>query len=686
MPKAEVASQLRAKIRWGIAGIFALLAIAGMFVAPGYTNRVIDLLNQSIALGLPHIPEKQFRLGLDLQGGTQLSYRADVSDIPEAERADAVEGVRDVIDRRVNGLGVGEPNIQSTKVGDEFRLIVELPGVSDVGQAIAMIGGTPILEFREENTDPPRALTPEEKKQLDDFNKDAENRAKALLKRVRSGEDFGAVAKELSEDEQSKNNNGFLGPVSKHTAYTSLYEWAKTAKEGQISPVVLKTPDGYNVVKRGGEKTGQTEVRASHILICYLGATRCTEEKYTKEEARAKAEEVYAQANAETFAALAKEHSADASNRDTGGDLGFFPKGAMVPPFETAVFNANVGEIVGPVETDFGFHVIWKTDEETGQEYDLSRILVRTKSETDILPPQDPWKNTGLSGKQLARSEVVQDPTTGVVQVALQFDDEGKKLFEQITTRNVGKPVAIFLDGVPISIPTVQQPILEGQAVITGDFTIAEARLLTQRLNAGALPVPVELIGQQSLGATLGAESVAKSLKAGMVGVLLVMVFMLLFYRLPGLISVIALLVYITVLLALFKLIGVTLTLAGIAGFILSIGMAVDANVLIFERTKEELKAGKSLRTAVEEGFSRAWPSIRDSNVSTLITCVVLLWLGTSFVKGYAMTLAIGVLVSMFTAITVSRIFMRFVVPWFPEFGNFLFPGARKPEEKHPSL
>jgi preprotein translocase subunit SecD len=281
----------------------------------------------------------------------------------------------------------------------------------------------------------------------------------------------------------------------------------------------------------------------------------------------------------------------------------------------------------------------------------------------------------------LERAEVVTDGQTGAVQVSLKFNDEGKKLFADLTEKHVGKPIAIFLDGVPISIPTVQQAIRDGKAVITGNFVVAEAKLLSQRLNAGALPVPVELISQQSVGATLGKISLEQSLKAGIFGILLVMIFMIGFYRLPGFLATIALTVYIALTLAIFKLIGVTLTLAGIAGFILSIGMAVDANVLIFERMKEELRDGKSLKAAVEEGFVRAWLSIRDGNVSTLISCVVLIWLGSGFIQGFAVTLSIGILVSMFTAITITRIMLRFIITWFNEKGNALFLGSQKHEQ-----
>jgi len=447
-----------------------------------------------------------------------------------------------------------------------------------------------------------------------------------------------------------------------------------------ISPQLLKSAEGYNILKRGGERDGEKEVKASHILICYLGAQNCDAPVYNKEEAKAKAQEIYNQANANNFADLAKQYSSDPGSKDKGGDLGSFIKGMMITEFEDAVFNAQVGQIVGPVETAFGFHVIYKTGEDTTKEYEISRILVRTKTEADIIPPQDQWKSTGLSGKQLDRSEVVSDPQTGAVQVSLQFDNEGKELFAQITERNVGNPVAIFLDGQPISVPNVNEPIRDGRAVISGSFDLVEAKLLSQRLNAGALPVPVELVSQQTVGATLGAESLAKSLKAGLIGIMIVMIFMIIYYRLPGLLAVLALALYASLTLAISKLIGVTLTLSGIAGVVMSIGMAVDANVLIFERMKEELRSGKSLKAAGEEGFLRAWPSIRDSNLSTLLSCVVLIMFGTSFVQGFAITLTIGVLVSMFTAIMATRTMMRFVVPWFRENGNWLFLGYKKGE------
>lgn len=671
-------TNIRTKIRWGVAGILVLMVAASFFDFPVYANRGVDWVNNNLHLGLPRLPEKSFNLGLDLQGGAHLIYEANVSGIAMDERGAAVEGVRDVIERRVNGIGVSEPVIQTTKVGDSYRVVVELPGVTDVKQAIAMIGGTPILEFKEQNNEPPRELTVEEKKELNDFNKEAKKRAEEALRKIKNNGDFAALSQEYSDDGLSKNNGGYLGYVDKNSAYFELYDWAEKQSAGSISQTLVETSEGYNILKRGSERDGDKEVKASHILICYLGAQNCDSPVYTKKEAEAKAKEIYDQANASNFADLAKQYSTDPGTKDEGGDLGYFTEEQMVKDFAQPVFQAQVGEIIGPIETEFGFHVIYKEDERISKQYEIWRILVRTKQESDILPPTEAWVATGLSGKQLKRAEVVSDPNTGAVQVSLQFDTEGSDLFAAITERNVGQPVAIFLDGQPISVPTVNEPIRDGRAVISGQFDLQEARLLSQRLNAGALPVPVELISQQTVGATLGSESLTKSLKAGILGIIFVAIFMILYYRLPGLLAVMALSLYAVVTLAIFKLIGATLTLSGIAGFVMSIGMAVDANVLIFERMKEELKNGKSLKAAGEEGFLRAWTSIRDSNVSTLISCIILIWFGSSFVQGFAVTLTLGVLVSMFTAITVTRTFVRLIVPWFPELGNKLFLGYKK--------
>lgn len=548
----------RKKIWFAFLGILVLGLVAGLIDYPRVPAWVP---------GVSFWNRYNVQLGLDLRGGSHLVYEADVAQVPTGERADALEGVRDVIERRVNFFGVSEPVVQTNKVGDNWRVIVELPGVKDVNEAIKLIGETPILEFKEQSTEPPPSDG-----ELTQVNAEAKQKAEGILRRARAGEDFAKLASEFSED----------------------------------------------------------------------------------------------------------------SSKDQGGDLGWFGKGVMVAPFEEAAFALKLNQITSSlVETQFGYHIIKKTDEreaEGVEEIRASHILIRTVQPTQ---PEE-WQATGLSGTQLKKAVVEFDQNTGQPQVSLTFNDEGKELFAQITERNVGKPVAIFLDGAPISIPTVQQAITGGSAVITGNFSLPEAKQLAQRLNSGALPVPVKLVSQETVDASLGKTSVEKSLLAGLLGVALVALFMIVYYRLPGVLAVVALGMYTLLTMAIFKLWPVTLTLAGIAGFILSVGMAVDANVLIFERLREELRGGKQLVPAVEEGFKRAWTSIRDSNISSLITALILLWFGSSLVKGFAVTLSLGILVSMFTAITVTRTFLRLiavgrVTTWRWPFGVTRLPHSSKP-------
>lgn len=269
---------------------------------------------------------------------------------------------------------------------------------------------------------------------------------------------------------------------------------------------------------------------------------------------------------------------------------------------------------------------------------------------------------TELTGRYLQKAILEFDTNTREPRVNLQFNDEGTKLFAKITKENIGKMVAIYLDGAPISTPVVREEIPNGQAVISGSFTPTEAKQLVGRLNSGALPVPISLLSTQTIGAILGDSALFAGIKATIMGFILIALFLILWYRLPGLIATISLTIFITITLALFKLLPVTLTAAGIAGFIISIGIAVDANVLIFERTKEELRSGRSVVDAVSFGFSRAWFSIRDSNISNFITAVILFWFGTSLIKGFALTLGMGVIISMFSAITVTRVFLSTLV------------------------
>lgn len=455
--------------------IFILAFLAGNLSEPKYFNQGIDFLNSKLNLSLPYFWQLPFKLGLDLQGGVHLLYQADLSQIDPQERQSSLQGLRDVIERRVNLFGVQEPIVQ---VQGE-RLIVELAGIKDPAEAIRMIGETPYLEFREV----------------------------------------------FSEEEKQ--------------------EVIKNIPEEQIS------------------------------------------------------------------------------------------------------------EMMG------------RFKQETGREINREEILQVLTSNL--------FKSTELTGKYLKNAEVSFDPTTNRPQISLRFKEEGVKLFEEITERNVGKPLAIFLDGMSIVdtdgdekitdndlyAPIVQEKITGGEAVITGELNIVKAKEIVKRLNSGALPVKIgDPISQQSVGPTLGKISLEKSLKAGLLGFLAIILFMVLFYRLPGIIASLVLVIYLGFLLAIFKLIPVTLTLAGIGGFILSLGMAVDANVLIFARMREEWRAGKNFSQGLKEGFSRAWPAIRDGNLTTLIVAIILFFFGTSFIKGFALTLSLGILLSMFSAILITKNFL----------------------------
>ncbi len=394
--------------------------------------------------GLHWRKDLKTRLGLDLSGGTHLALEADMKDVPAADRISALESATEVVSRRVNLFGVSEPVVQSARSADSYRIIVELPGITDVSEAISILGQTAQLEFRE---------------------------------------------------------------------FTDIKE-------------------------------------------------------------------------------------------ATGAAL-------TVPTIETT-------------------------------------------------------KSVGLTGKDLKRATVEFSPQTGEPEVGLEFSAEGGKKFAEITGRLVGKQLAIFLDDTPLTWPTVNMQITDGRAVITGGFTQDVAKRLALQLNAGALPVPVTVVEKRTVGATLGQESVEKSIRAGGIGLLIVALFMIAQYGWLGLIADGALILYGLLTYALFRWIPITLTLPGIAGFILSIGMAVDSNILIFERYKEEKRAGKPWKIAMELGFGKAWESIRDANFTTLITCAILFNPGnwqilpsSGMVRGFAVTLFIGVVTSLFTGIVVTRTLIR---------------------------
>jgi len=500
----------------------------------------------------------KINLGLDLQGGIHLEYKADTSKVESSKINDAMQAVQDVIERRVNAFGVAEPVIYTTKSGSERRLVVELAGVKDINQAKDLIKETPFLEFKEEGAPDESKQIPQEV--LDKLNVQAKQKAEDLLKRALAGEDFTQLAKDSSQDPGSKDN---------------------------------------------------------------------------------------------------------------GGDLGFAKKGQFVPAFNDVLFDPsfNAGTIwPNLVESDFGWHIIKKIEqrgEGDALEIHSAHILIVKQINPE---PQPNWIATGLTGKNLTNASTdFQNKGLTEPIVDIQFDSEGTKLFADLTKKNLNKRIAIFLDGEIISAPTVQAEITSGKAIISGNFTVDSAKALAKRLNEGALPVPISLVSQQSVEASLGQISLEKSLKAGLIGLVIVIIFMIVYYRFLGLVASLALLIYSGIMISIFKLSAfspwqITLTLPGIAGFVLSIGMAVDANILIFERTKEEIKRGRNILGALDEGFKRAWTSIRDGNVSSLITAVILIEMGTGFVKGFAVTLVVGVLISMFTAVTISRTLLKVMV------------------------
>jgi len=292
----------------------------------------------------------------------------------------------------------------------------------------------------------------------------------------------------------------------------------------------------------------------------------------------------------------------------------------------------------------------------TGSRAEIGNVTI----DGEAISPELPFKDTGLTGRYLETAALeFAGGNSGQLSneplVSVRFTDEGAKLFAEITRNNVNKQLGIFLDGEMLSAPNINEPITGGTAIISGGFTAEEAKELAQNLSFGALPVPIELQSTQTVGASLGAEVLGKGMQAGVYGLGLVLLFMLLWYRLPGLVAGVALLSYVTIMLALFQLIPVTLTAAGLAGFVLSLGMAVDANVLVFERMKEEYARGVSSREAARVGFMRAWSAIRDGNITSLLSAIILFWFGTSLVKGFALVFGIGVIMSMLTALVVTR-------------------------------
>lgn len=650
-------SKLKRRAGW----LAALFVVSASIAYPRPLNWVLGQVGTVVGSPIPTI-QAPFALGLDLEGGTRLEYEADVSRVDQPDRREAMNGARDVIERRVNSLGVSEPLIQTLQAGSAWRLVVELAGVKDVSEAIKLIGETPILEFKEFNAEVAGELTPEEQARITQQNQQAFDLTQSLLTEAQKpGADFALLAAQ-SDIGAVSSTQGDLGFLRAREDYTDIVDDLNDTPAGTIHPVVIERANSFVAVKvEESKETGSTEVKARHILVSHTESQVPGLSNLTKEEARTRINELKQQVTVENFDALAKEHSQEPGAAERGGDLGWFTFGQMVSEFDTAIASQQIGTISDVVETPFGFHLILKEGERAQKDVRVRVIENKKLVKDDIVPPQSQWKDTKLTGKQLQSARLEFDPQTRAAQVALQFDEEGSQLFAELTRTNVGKPIAIFLDGQSLREPVVQDEIIGGRAVITGLQGITEAKELARRLQAGALPIPINLIAQQTIGPTLGIDSLAQSLKAGLAGFALVALFMIFVYRIPGAVSVVALLLYTALSATIFKLVPITLTLAGIAGFILSIGIAVDANVLVFERLREEWRTGKTLLDALEEAFRRAWPSIRDGHVTILISCAVLYGFSSSAIRGFALTLAVGTLLSLFTAIVSTRTMLRFL-------------------------
>jgi protein-export membrane protein SecD len=625
------------------------------------------------------VKKQKVTLGLDLQGGTQLDYRIDLRNVNERNSDDdtsndvrlhdVIEGVRATIERRVNGLGVSEPQIYLSNMAGEDHIVVELAGIKDIEEAKKIVGKTIQLEFKEPKTE----IDPEEKTKIE------QEANAALAEAIKPGADFTKVGENQQTGDKKieyrANQTSFVSELSSFykdvlpklsvgQVYDKVVEGGGEFVVGNGNQVTEKK--SLRIVqlvsKESKEKTNKTEekVKASHILVSYKGATRAAETvTRSKDEAKALAEKIATELKAAPadFEAKAKEYTDDPSGKTNGGDLGEFGRGQMTKAFEDAAFAMNVGDISNVVETEFGFHIIKLTDKQTATESKANEDFF-TYNELVFDTTPDAWKSTGLDGSHFKYATVTYTQV-GTPQVNILFDDSGAELFSALTEKLVGKQLAIFVGGDLISAPRVNEKISGGSAVITGNYSLTEALKLANDLNTGAIDAPIILSGQHTISATLGADALKSSIMAGIIGLIVLALFMILYYRLLGFLAILALIIYSTIIIFLLKTTPLVMTLAGVAGIILSIGMAVDANILIFERTKEELNEGKNFTASIQTGFERAWSSIRDSNASSLITCTILWFFGNSVIRGFAIMLGLGIIVSMFTAITVTRSFIH---------------------------
>ena len=573
--------------------IFIIIAICGTIL--GVQNLEIGNFQRggNTLLGLT--------LGLDLQGGSHLVYKADLEDSITGEDIevsdDQMRALVRTIERRINASGLGEPILQ---ILGEDRLLVQLPGIKDPGRAKDLIGETARLEFKHRiinvQPEPVESLKPSDiiSIRADDLREDG--KIMGLL-----------TAEELLQEAMSTSTE----PMK--TTPALVIEFTPASSQLFRDLVVEMN-------------TSLAEAMMAQQNNDYLPADTLSVNITGNEELR--------------FQTLGNNIM----------QLGTSTRYMIALPTEgSGVEGSMTSESVAM---------------KLGSSPQMSFERLQGYIDEDI----------GLTGDDLKTAYPSQHQGSGLPIVSIEFDDRGTKIFGELTTKiysklqdeGISDQIVIILDGEELISPVVQTPITAGTAIIDGPgFTIDSVKDLSLLLESGRLPVPIELIQERDVDAILGSDSLRKSVIAGLVGLGLVLAFMTIYYRVPGLVASLALIIYAAMVLSIFKILPVTLTLSGVAAVILSIGMAVDANILIFERMKDELRSGRTMLSAINIGFNRAWPAIRDGNVSTLITCAILYWfsdqLGATIVQGFAVTLAIGVLISMFSAIVISRSFLRVI-------------------------
>jgi protein-export membrane protein SecD len=598
---------------WTITAIVVLAVISGLTLGFQTINLGGFDRGGDTPLGLT--------LGLDLQGGSHLVYRANLTDPATGEpippTTDQMDSLQAIVERRANSTGLGEPIIQ--RLGDD-RLLIQLPGVDDPGRAKSIIGETARLEFKHRTFRVPRTL-----------NVTSTDVVSARIGEFPTLTSTAETSTAATSTEPTPEEQATPTPTVSESV-TSTLEGAESATStAATSTEAVNTSTPYLLVEFTDAAVAEFQVLANDLFNTALESSngqRLFPDQLTMT--------IRGMEEGKAFRTLT--------------------------PF--SIFITQVGDTNTWAIPLVGFDgqplasTVTEAQELFGNDIELAFSAVTGQVDEEI----------GLSGDDLARAYAGTHSATGQPIVNLEFNSEGARKFGDLTARIVGTEdrIAIFLDQEELIAPVVSSVITGGTAFIQGaDFTPQRVRDIASLLEAGRLPIPVELIQERQVDAILGADSLEKSVIAGLVGLGLVILFMVVYYRVPGIVAAVALVFYTALNLAMFKLIPVTLTLSGVAAAIMAIGMAVDANILVFERVKEELRAGRTLQSSINIGFNRAWLAIRDSHVATLISCAILFWfadtLGTTVVKGFAATLAIGTLINLFTALTVSRVLLRAV-------------------------